>query len=203
MPPTCRRSSRPKSSLASARQSGFTLLEMLIALAVFGLFLAGLMHAERAYHRAVTVEDEALRMQLKQAAVELLRSELGMAGYRHSGPDIWVEHGRATDRITFSYLEDRLEAAAEVRTVTFDAGTDREGRASLYRKEGTSNRQPAVSGLSALRVVGWTDAVGGHASLASADVTAVVLELVFDWGERIMVTVGFLNAVTYDLTGEA
>ncbi len=195
-------STSPASPGKSGRRHGFTLLEMLIALAVFGLFLAGLMYAERAYHRAVTDEDEALRMQLKQAAVELLRSEIGMVGYRNNGADISVEHGPATDRVSFRYLEDRLTAAPEVRSVTFDAGTDRNGRASLYRQQDSANRQPAVAGLRALRVIGWTDGSGRRSSAPPADPTAIVLELVFDWEDRILFTVGFLNAVTYDVQGQ-
>lgn len=181
---------------------GFTLLETLVALAVFGLLLTGLTYTERAYHRALATEGEALRMQQKQAVVELLRTEVAMAGYRHVGPGISVSSERHTDRLAFTYLEDRLGGGPELRTVTFDAGRDRNGLASLYQQQGSGNRQPAVLGLRELRVVGWADASGVRTVVPTGEVAAVLLELVFDWDERTQIAIGFLNPVSYGVQGD-
>lgn len=180
-----------------ATMKGFTLLETLVALAVFGIFLTGLLQAEQSYRRAAASEDRALRGQQRQAAIELLRAEIAMAGYGHQGDDIWASSERGTDRVSFVYLEDRLATEPTLRTVAFDAGLDAAGRASLYRKEGTGYRQPAVLGVRELRVVGWVDAAGERRATPGASVSAIVLELVFAWGERVRIAVGLRNAATY------
>jgi prepilin-type N-terminal cleavage/methylation domain-containing protein len=178
--------------------TGFTLIEVLIAIAVFGLVLTGLMQAERGYRRATVDEDTALRIQRQLAAIELVRAELGMAGYRHDGADVIATHGGSTDRIAFRYLEDRIAAGPTVRDVAFDAGTDRNGSPSLYRREGSANRQPAVAGVTELRVVGWVERGTGVRSTAPpARPSAVHIELGFAWGERATVLIGFVNELEY------
>lgn len=180
------------------RCAGFTLIETLIALAVFGLLLTGLLQAERGYRQAVVDEDVALRAQRKLAAVELLRAELGTAGYRHDGADLVTTRAAGSDRIRFRYLEDRLATAPAVREVAFDAGTDRSGSPSLYRREGSSYRQPAVAGVSELRVIGWVErGTGVRSGAPPARPSAVWLELGFAWGERATVLIGFDNDVAY------
>lgn len=180
------------------RNRGFTLIEMLIALAIFGLLLTGLLQTERGYRQAAVDEDAALRIQRKLAAIELLRAELGMAGYRHGGADLETTRAGATDRIVFRYLEDRIAAAPSVREIAFDAGRDRNGTPSLYRREGTSFRQPAVAGVTELRVVGWVARGSGVQSAAPpVRPSAVLLELEFEWGERASVWIGFDNDVAY------
>ena len=179
-------------------RSGFTLVEMLVALAVFGLFLGGLLQAERAFRSAEADEDQALREQQKQAVVELLRAELAMAGYRLDGPGVQALVGGGSDRVTIRYLEDRMVAEPFVRTVAFDAGQDRSGVASLYRREGLGYRQPAVAGVAELRVLAWLDgSSGGWSASPPPRPQGVVLELRFSWDERVEVTIGFVNDVAY------
>lgn len=183
--------------MTHAMGKGFTLLETLVAIAVFGILLGGLLQAEQTYRRAVVAEDQALRVQQRQAAVELLRTEVAMAGYGHQGDDIWASRERNTDRLSFIFLEDRLASAPALRVITFDAGLDGAGRASLYRKEGTGYRQPAILGVRELRVVAWVDSAGHWSSTPGSRVSAVVLDLVFAWEERVQVVIGIRNTATY------
>lgn len=179
------------------RSCGFTLVEMLVALTVFSLLLTGMLYSERHLRRATADEAAALQGSLEHAAVELLRAEVGLAGYRNEGADIHVATGPGGDRVSVRYLEDRIGDAASIRTVTFDAGTDGAGRANLYRKEGSGTRQPAVLGLVQLRVKGWIDRdTGSRTSMLPTRPGAIVLELAFAWEERTEVVVGFPNEVT-------
>ena len=182
---------------STVKRGGFTLVETLVALAVFGLVLAGLLQAERSYRKALDEEDHALRVQQVQAAVELVRAEIGRAGYQSEGADLWVERFAGTDRVTVRYLEDRIAGEPVLKIVGFDAGRDGQGRASLYRKEGTANRQPAVLGAVELRVDGFVDAAGARVDAPPASVMALRVVLHWTWGERTPVTVGFPNPVTY------
>lgn len=176
---------------------GFTLVETLVTLAVFGLFLTGLLQAERSYRTALAEEDHALRVQQVQAAVELLRAELGRAGYGSEGADLWVERYASSDRVTVRYLEDRIAGEAVLKLVGYDAGRDGRGLASLYRKEGTANRQPAVLGAVELRVLGFLDDAGAEVDAPTERVMGVRLALQWSWGERTTFTVGFPNKVAY------
>lgn len=176
---------------------GFTLLETLIAIAVFGVFLTGLLHAERAYRDAMSDDDRALRVQQAQTAQELLRADLGRTGYRHEGADLWVERGTATDRVGVRYLEDLTGGDPAIKTVIFDAGVDRQKRSSLYRQEGSGNRQPAVLGVRALRIAGFLDADGHPTTTPTPTIKGIILRLEFVWGASASFTVGFLNPVTH------
>ena len=179
-------------------RAGFTLIETLVALAVFGLLLTSLLQAERAFRHAEADEDQMLRTQQAQAVVELLRAELTMAGYRNEGPDLHVASSPGSDRIAFRYLEDRLAEAPAVRTVALEAGVDARGTPSLYRRVGTAYRQPAVAGLAELRVVAWLDGASNAWTAAPPESPAAVrVHLEFAWGARTQVVVGFPNAPTY------
>ena len=84
-----------------------------------------------------------------------------------------------------------------LKVVGYDAGRDGEGRASLYRKEGTGNRQPAVLGAVELRLEGFLDGAGVLTEVPPTQVLGIALVLHWAWGERTPLTVGFANPVTY------
>lgn len=179
-------------------RAGFTLIETLVALAVFGLLITSLLQAERAFRHAEADEDQALRVQQAQAMVELLRAELTMAGYRNAGTDLQVASSPASDRIAYRYLEDRLADAPAVRTVTLEAGVDARGSPSLYRRVGSAYRQPAVAGLAELRVIAWLDrAEGAWRATPPTSPAAMRIRLSFAWGDGTEIVVGFPNAPTY------
>ncbi|MDY0220203.1 MAG: PilW family protein [Desulfobacterium sp.] len=65
---------------------GFTLVELLIAMAISGIVMAGVMTAFLSQHGSYLVQDNVVEMQQNiRAAMELITSEVRMAGYDPSG----------------------------------------------------------------------------------------------------------------------
>ena len=194
------------------RPRGVTLLELLIAMAMAALVLAllgGMLASARSADGALSQHAEP-RAALALAA-ELLREEIGLAGYEPydeptlagTAPDppaapavpaaaALPVGGAASDdqTIRVAFIDPRLAGGPVTRDLSFSTDIDSRGEAQLYRRSGTSSRQPLVSGISALRVASYVDALGVQPLQAGAagveqlsGVRALVVELTAPTGE--------------------
>lgn len=188
--------------------SGVTLVELLVAMAIGALVLAaaaGLLSTARAGESTLT-----RGVQPRQAldlAAELLREEIALAAFvpwEPAGPDVGTgtalptgagdllvsAAGSASQTVHIAFLDDRLATGPVARDLSFSAGRDGRGVAQLYRRSGSSSRQPLVEGIARIGVEGYVDAGGLHelaAPVSSAAaypaIWAVVLELATPTGE--------------------
>jgi hypothetical protein len=145
-----------------------------------------------------TAHDTAAALQL---AAELLREELNRAGSGPWPPPTAEEVGQLAasetpeqflarglrvvpvldgHALTLVYIDDSLATQTVARHLTFEAGQDGQGQPQLYRRSGTSPRQPWVAGIERMEVVGLLDAEGESVGLSQAAgrrVRALWLEL--------------------------
>lgn len=181
---------------------GLALVELLVASAIAGILMVALVGHVRAARNAQlageTAHDTAAALQL---ATELLREELNRAG---SGPwplpmadevgqlapsespeqflsrGLRVASATGGHALTLVYIDDGLTTQTVARHLTFEAGQDGQGEPQLYRRSGTSPRQPWVAGIERMEVAGFLDAEGESVGLhqaAGRRVRALWLEL--------------------------
>jgi type II secretory pathway pseudopilin PulG len=161
---------------ASARQGGFTFVELLVAGTIMILLLSALGSLFVNTSRAYRVNDEVSeRQQSADAAAQLLSYEIGLAGYRGSdqaaitrtfaGSTFSITKGAsatASDTIVVRYYEDRFSNIGEQLLITFDA-IPVGGSYNLYRKEQKQSanfsevaKSPAIQNVKNLKVIGYT-----------------------------------------------
>jgi prepilin-type N-terminal cleavage/methylation domain-containing protein len=191
----------PSGGGRSSGRSGLTLVEVLIALAIASLITMALGQALRSTRASEAAVNRTLDpLQVLDLAAELLHEELSLAAnllwplpahieglpdgadaMAFVTPGLVIDDGPAGGSVRVRYVDDRLAAGPLARDVTFEAGVDAAGEPQLYRRAGTSSRQPLVAGIESLGVV---SVVQGGALLepgaveAGSPVSAVVLRLV-------------------------
>lgn len=192
-----------------SQQSGFTIVELLVAGTIMVLILSALGSLFTSTNKAYRTNDElSEQQQSMDAAGQLLEYEIGLAGYRGSdntfssntftGNTLEVVKGGApetSDKITVQYYEDRFGKA--LTKVTFEADKT-DGIYNLYRTSG--NKQPAVQNVKNLKVLKYIRKDGTEGSTATADTLAALkIELTFIYdGEEIkkQVVIGLRNPQT-------
>lgn len=140
-------------------RAGLTVLELLLAAVVLGVLLtllAGLLQSTRRAYDAN--EQLSFEQQAVEAATELLRYELGLAGYRGADaacmtrdfgglPALELSPGR--DQITIRFFEDRFKSEPKLNEVAFKIKSN--GKA-LVRNSNGSYFQEAAQGITGLEV---------------------------------------------------
>lgn len=140
--------------------AGFTLVELLTALAILMLLLGALSSFTvgtcRSYRSAWS------HAQLSAVAEDVVLQELSLAGYGlvlHEASAAAATVGininaRAdlSDSVRMHHLEHRWRAQPEWQETTLDAATDGQGNWNLYRREAGATRQPAVQGVTNLKL---------------------------------------------------
>lgn len=180
-----------------ARPSGFTLVEVLVALALGALLLGlvGALLAGGRRHGAATetTVDAAATLRL---AAELLREELRLTGAAPwptpaAVPDVPDVEGWLAAPLTLvvsatgsvvgaRYVDHRLADGPVARDLTFEAAPDGAGEPQLYRRQAGSPRQPLVAGIDRLAVLEVVTASGVGLSPQAAgghEVAALLIEL--------------------------
>lgn len=181
---------------------GVTLVELLAAIAIGVLVLlaaSSLLSSARAGERVLNdVVEPAGALEL---AAELLREEVALAGFvpwtlegggvdtappQSVAPVPLTVSGAATSshEVALAYVDDRLASGPVARALSYSVDRDSRGALQLYRRSGSSARQPLVEGVERLEVTGYVDALGLHAlpavgadSLSLQGVWAVELRL--------------------------
>lgn len=174
----------------SIRTGGFTVLELVIAMAVLGVILAATTGLLRTSYRANQVnEDASSRQQEIEAAVKILSYDLSLAGYRgttegafsantFTAPTLEVVRRGASDgindRIIVRYFEDseRLYGATDTCgspcTVLYDVGVDDEGVRLLYRRELNADEVGIVQEVESFQVLQFIRRTGPPVDVSAA-----------------------------------
>ncbi len=149
-------------------EAAMTLIEVLIAMSIGALVLGlvgGLLGSARAAARAeerATEPERALDL-----AAELMAEDVAMAGYEPwrleaatPGPQVVLGSAENGDAVSVGFVDDRLAGPAEERWFTFEVAKDSRGVPQLYRRSGSSPRQPLVEGIDGLEVEAIVTAAG-------------------------------------------
>jgi type IV pilus assembly protein PilW len=134
-------------------QKGFTLIEMLIALAIGSLLLAGIYTFYLSQKKAHAIREQVGEMQQNaRAGLELMVREIRMAGYnptRAAGVGI-IAAGPNTIRITMDLNGDGdvADADEDITYSLYDSGGD--GDQDLGRKPAGGTNQPMAENIQSL-----------------------------------------------------
>jgi prepilin-type N-terminal cleavage/methylation domain-containing protein len=184
----------------TAAPSGFTLAEVLVALAILAVLLTVLGHftlgSLRAYRAALQLLERA---QIVALAEEVVLQEIGLAGYgltleesQQATVEVSINpQANRSDSVRVHYLEERWLQQPERQGITIDAARDGTGSPNLYRREPGATRQPAVQGVTNLKLFRFIDEEGRQSNPEDAWprlVSGLVLRLSFEWeAERLAV----------------
>lgn len=199
------------SGIRSAR-SGITLLELLIAGAILTTLLVVLGQLFAASYRSYTVtETVSEERQIVQAAVELIRYELSLSGYRCTDNDAFSRSfaqtplsvvdgtagpgGQLNQSITVRYFEDRFtdDPCDDVVVATFyvEDGV-------LWRQVDAEDATVVVEGVDALSVDAWLERTNvwfvNPTRPPNDRLVGAKLRLTFTAGGVEVFTVGFRNS---------
>ena len=198
------------------RKQAFSLIEMLVATAIFMVILVAvvglLVSSNRGYRATSDLSD---RQQEIEAAVNVLRYDLSLAGYRGTTPDglsrattdptleVEKNHFGDSDRLVVRYFEDpdRLfgadDSCSAPCVVAYEVGVDDDdGQTYLYRQELSSDIIGLVQAVERFRVVSYVRRGGEEISATNAipdDIAAINLEITFDDGFWWRFPVGLSN----------
>lgn len=149
-------------------ESGFTLVEMLITLALGGIVVASIYTTYDAQRKAALVQQEMVRSQQNlRAALYVMTKEIRMAGYdpREVGTGITAAgDGSNGDPLTFTLDAnhdgidndgdgdiDDLDTDGDIQTVSLDLYDSLgDGDSDIGRKVGAANRQAIAENIDAL-----------------------------------------------------
>jgi len=144
---------------------GFTLVEILVAMAIASVVMAGIYSAYSSQQRSYIVQEQVAGMQQGiRAAMDLMEREFRMLGfdpYGNSGAGIITAGG---DNITFTFVADDdsydndgdgdTDESGELKTIRYslyDSGGD--GDADLGRKVGAGNNRPVAENIDTLNFI--------------------------------------------------
>jgi type IV pilus assembly protein PilW len=142
--------------MSSYTQNGFTLIEMLIALAIGSLLLASLYNFYLGQKKAYAIREQVSEMQQNaRAGMELMVREIRMARYnptRAPGVGI-IEAGPHAIRITMDLNGDGdvTDENEDITYSLYDSGSD--GDVDLGRKPAGGTNQPVAENITSLDFV--------------------------------------------------
>jgi Tfp pilus assembly protein PilW len=200
-----------------SRAAGFTVLELLIASAIFMILLGALTSYFVTSNKAMAVtETLSNRQQEVEAAVNVLSYDLGLAGYKgvtpaelartFPAPTLAVEKAvlGESDRLVIRYFEDsgRLYGAANTCgspcVVTYEVDYDDKGETNLYRQEGNDPERGIVQRVDHFKVTHYILRSGSFieatpGSTPPVDLAGLNIELAFATGGIWRFPVGISN----------
>ena len=144
---------------------GFTLIEILVAIAITGVVMAGVYSAYSSQQRSYIVQEQVAGMQQNlRSAMDLMEREIRTAGYdpyRNSGAGIIAA---GVNNISFTFVADDdsydndgdgdTDESGELKTIRYslyDSGSD--GDNDLGRKVGAGTNKPVAENIDALDFV--------------------------------------------------
>ena len=184
-----------------SRQSGFTIVELLVASVIMVVILGALGSLFVSTNRAYRVNDKVSTLQQSaDAAGELLSYEIGLAGYRGSdnssknfdsrtfttsvlfgtvtvpATTLKIENTPSTspNKIAVSYYEDRFQSTGSPANPTKTAVQFSIDANNLYRQQsGGSAKQPAIEGVYNLKVLRYIRKDGKECNTVTPSTPAV------------------------------
>jgi len=144
---------------------GFTLIEILVAMAIAGVVMAGIYSAYSSQQRSYLVQEQVAGIQQSlRAAMDLMEREIRMVGfdpYGNSGAGIMTAEDGT---ISFTVVADDdlydndgdgvTDESGELKTIRYslyDSGGDGDG--DLGRKVGSGNNKPVAENIDTLNFV--------------------------------------------------
>ena len=166
-------------SAAIKSRHGFTLVELLIAMAVGGVVMASICSAYYSQQESYITQDQVSAMQQNlRAGLWFMERETRMAGYDPTGTaDAGIVTASATSiRFTLDLNADgdTDDSNEDITYALYDS--DGDGDSDLARKVGVGNEQPVADNIDALNFV-YLDQAGGIAT-ALSDIRSVQVTLV-------------------------
>ncbi|MFC1859424.1 prepilin-type N-terminal cleavage/methylation domain-containing protein [Thermodesulfobacteriota bacterium] len=144
------------------KNGGFTLVELLVTMAISGIVMGGIYQVYNANQRTYIVQREIVEMQQNlRASIFLLGRELRMAGFDPTGEAdasiVTATSGSVRFTMDTSEDEDVLDSGEDITYSLYDSGSD--GDNDLGRKVGAGSNQPVALNIDALNFV-YFDAGG-------------------------------------------
>ncbi len=208
---------RPRASATTAREGGFTLVELLIAGFIFALILSALtMYFANSTRGTRAMESLSNRQQELEAAVNVMSYDVALAGYKgttptevareFTSPSLVVTKAtgpNGSDTLQVRYFEDtdRLFGADETCgspcVVTYEVAED-SGTANLYRQEGTDPEKGIVQEVVHFKVIQYILRDGTLVEVTSStpvpsNLAALNIEIAFATGGLWRFPIGLNN----------
>jgi general secretion pathway protein J len=118
-------------------ETGFTLIEILIAVAILSIILAAIYSTFFLSHRAIEGMDESmLKLQESRRAIDILRRELDSAFYREKESDTFLKiedrdiYGKQAAQLTFTTFSPLRPGLSKISYYI----EDKDGKLSLFKK---------------------------------------------------------------------
>jgi len=126
-----------KFEICNSRRGGFTLIEILIAVAILSIVLAAIYSTFFLSHRAIEGMDESmLKLQESRRAIDILRRELDSAFYREKESNTFLKiedrdiYGKQAAQLTFTTLSPLRPGLSKISYYI----EDKDGKLSLFKK---------------------------------------------------------------------
>lgn len=159
------------------KKRGFTLLELLIVMAIAGIIMTVIWTAFRSQHRSYLAQDETTMMQQNiRAAVDILVREIRMAGYDPNGLGAGVTAATPT---SFSFSMDNN--AGGLDTITYSLNNPFGGAQGLGRAVNGGAPQPVAENIDAIDFVYLNG--NGNPTATLANIRSVQVSMVARAGQ--------------------
>lgn len=126
-----------KFEICNSRREGFTLIEVLIAVAILSIILAAIYSTFFLSHRAIEGMDESmLKLQESRMAIDILRRELDSAFYREKESNTFLKvedrdiYGKQAAQLTFTTFSPLRPGLSKISYYI----EDKDGKLSLFKK---------------------------------------------------------------------
>lgn len=139
-------STRLPTHCSRRKEQGFTLTELLVAMALTGVVMASLYSAHLSQQRAYQVNENVTVVQQNlRSAMYFLEKDLRMAGYDPKETGEFRFHAISQDGVRFSLDRDENGKLEDTDYIEYDFRSDNN---TLRRKVGTDSFQPIASEIS-------------------------------------------------------
>jgi len=159
--------------------SGFTLIEILVTLAISGVVMAGIYQVYNSHQRTYVTQLQVVEMQQNlRAALYYLARDVRMAGFDFTDSDNFGIITASSDSIRFSKdtsQDGTLDNDEDITYSLYDAYSD--GDDDLGRKVVTGNNQPVAENIDVLNFV-YFDASGSTPVADVDDIRSVQITIV-------------------------
>jgi type IV pilus assembly protein PilW len=157
-----------KGKKSPGRSTGFTLVELMVAMTIGLIVLAAIYNIFTVQNKSFDVEEQITEMQQNaRAAMDIMTREIRMAGYD--------PNSNATAKIitaTASTLSFNLDVPSDNTTITyaFDSGLKK-----ITRTEGGGGAQPLAENIQAMAFTYYD--VNGNVTAAPADIRQIKIDI--------------------------